>query len=250
MMANSNKSKAENVTTGRTNENDDGPPFLRFCRWARPSVEKQFPHYLIAAFTFGLGVFACCAWIESRRGTQALEGQLKIMREAQRPWVGIDDENPAIQAGPVTFDDKATAHISYAIVSKNYSAHVANHVAPFASLVVSEEMADIKAMQRQNCKATYPPEFGQVLFPGKSKVALVSMSQYAKDQMTSHSPDGKVQIWMTGCILYDADTINPAPFSDFIFRLMEKIGGPPVRVIPAAGLAVNGQWQLYESSAH
>jgi uncharacterized membrane protein YbhN (UPF0104 family) len=56
--------------------------------WFRRSVRNpdNFPHYLTTIFTLGLAVFACYAWLESRRGTAALEGQLNDM---ERPFVWV-----------------------------------------------------------------------------------------------------------------------------------------------------------------
>jgi hypothetical protein len=68
-----------------------------FFTWFRNSIRNpdNFPHYLTAIFTFGLAVFACYAWLESRRGSRALEGQLSTMQLDQRPlvWV-IHTEQP------------------------------------------------------------------------------------------------------------------------------------------------------------
>ena len=59
----------------------------------------NLPHFLAAAFTLVLAVFAIIAWKESRRGTRALEGQLREMREEQRPWVGIDVASASAKPG-------------------------------------------------------------------------------------------------------------------------------------------------------
>lgn len=88
------KPQAQNAAGGGDENNDSTPPFLKFCRWVTPSIKNpdNFPHYLISAFTLGLAVFAFFAWIESRHGTQALEGQLKSMQEDQRPYVWITND--------------------------------------------------------------------------------------------------------------------------------------------------------------
>jgi hypothetical protein len=61
------------------------------CPWFRKSVNNpnNLPHYLAALFTLALAVFACYAWLESQRGTAALQGQLTAMQIDQRPlmWV-------------------------------------------------------------------------------------------------------------------------------------------------------------------
>jgi hypothetical protein len=58
-------------------------PFSRLKRWIILSINgwpDNFPHYFTAFFTFLLGVFTFFAWIETRKGTQAIEGQLAVMR--------------------------------------------------------------------------------------------------------------------------------------------------------------------------
>jgi hypothetical protein len=65
-------------------------PFSRLKRWIILSINgwpDNFPHYLTAFFTFLLGVFAFFAWIETRKGTQAIEGQLAIMRTEEMPFI-------------------------------------------------------------------------------------------------------------------------------------------------------------------
>lgn len=54
----------------------------------------HFPHWLTAIFTLGLMLFAYKAWDESTRTTAALEGQLKILQEEQRPYVSQIDLAP------------------------------------------------------------------------------------------------------------------------------------------------------------
>jgi hypothetical protein len=112
------KPNPDDAATGGTNENDNAPPFLKFCRWAKPSIKdaNNLPHYLIAAFTFSLAIFACYAWIESRRGSTALEGQLKAMQADQRPYIWVTNKLPTINlnipqgetSGQVTIDWEIT----------------------------------------------------------------------------------------------------------------------------------------------
>jgi hypothetical protein len=61
-----------------------------FIRWLFSSLKDphNFPHFLVAGFTLLLAVFAYYAWTESKRGTEALQGQLKAMLSGQRPYLG------------------------------------------------------------------------------------------------------------------------------------------------------------------
>ncbi len=60
------------------------------CWFARAfGNPDNFPGFLIGVFTLLLAIFAYYAWVESRRGTKALEGQLAVMRNDPRPWVSL-----------------------------------------------------------------------------------------------------------------------------------------------------------------
>ena len=207
-------------------------------------AEKSIAHatWMIFAATLVNVVVALFQW-------QSIHVQADLMATEQRPWVGLDDENPSLVTSPITFDEKTTAHITYAVVSRNYSTHAANHVASFGDLLVTEDIEDVRKQRSRNCRATYPPEFGQVLFPGRSKIAVRMESQWPKEGMKSKSEDGKLQAWMVGCILYDRGTSLTDPFSDFTFRLTDAQTGPAIRFVPSPGLSVGGKWQLFESSA-
>jgi hypothetical protein len=63
---------------------------LFFC-WMAASIRNpdNIPHYLIALFTFLLVCFAYYAWDESTKGTAALQGQLAVLHQQQRPWIGM-----------------------------------------------------------------------------------------------------------------------------------------------------------------
>jgi hypothetical protein len=64
--------------------------------WFRTSFRHNAPHYLTAIFTLLLVVFACSAWLEARRGSEALEGQLAAIQLDQRPllWIIRADRRP------------------------------------------------------------------------------------------------------------------------------------------------------------
>jgi hypothetical protein len=61
-----------------------------FFPWLVSSLKEphNLPHFLVAGFTLLLAAFAYEAWTESKRGTEALQGQLKAMLSGQRPYLG------------------------------------------------------------------------------------------------------------------------------------------------------------------
>src|ERR1019366_9899951 len=78
-----------------------------FGCWIRISVMNpdNLPVYLTAIFTAFLVVFAYYAWDEATRGTKAMQGQLEILKNDQRPWVGAPTEikTSIAPGGNVTF---------------------------------------------------------------------------------------------------------------------------------------------------
>jgi hypothetical protein len=142
---------------------------------------------------------------QTDRTIAALTDQGKTMRDqvtaieaGQRPLVGLDDDTPAfgLQTGDIIFDERGDARVSHAEIAKNFSQSAANAVAPFADLLVTEDVEAIDATRTQSSKASYPPEFGRVLFSGKSKFAIATIRIFRHKDMVSKSENGKVVIWM------------------------------------------------------
>jgi hypothetical protein len=51
----------------------------------------HIPHYIIAILTILIVIFAWRAWEESRKTTEALQEQLNVLKEEQRPFIGEAD---------------------------------------------------------------------------------------------------------------------------------------------------------------
>jgi hypothetical protein len=91
--------------------------------WFHKSVSNpnNFPHYLTALFTFILAVFACYAWLATREGTAALQGQLNAMQTDQRPFIWV------VEIRPPTYDntgDQIRWEIGFADVGKGIAYQV------------------------------------------------------------------------------------------------------------------------------
>jgi hypothetical protein len=75
-----------------------------FSPWLVSSLKDphHLPHFLVAGFTLLLAVFAYEAWTESKRGTEALQGQLKAMLSGQRPYLGPGSHlgTPELRSSP------------------------------------------------------------------------------------------------------------------------------------------------------
>ena len=127
MSARNNQPKPKNGANGGTNHNKYAKRWRAICCWLWGSVSKpdNFPHYLIALFTLGLAIFAYSAWIESRRGTAALEGQLKAMQTDQRPYIWVTNTLPIINFRATTGTNTRQVTIDWQFT--NYGRGVAYH---------------------------------------------------------------------------------------------------------------------------
>jgi hypothetical protein len=95
-----------------------------FC-WIVRSISDpdNLPHYLVAIFTLGLTIFACYAWLESRKGTAALEGQLRAMQADQRPYIWMT--NSAATINLIIPTGAASGQITFNFPYTNYGRGVA-----------------------------------------------------------------------------------------------------------------------------
>lgn len=99
------------------------PPKIRsfFC-WLNPD---NLPHYLIAAFTLGLAIFACNAWLEAQKGTQALQGQLKVMLEDRQPYIGPTEN---LGAPNLHLSNIGTGQVTWQFAFENYGKSLARNI--------------------------------------------------------------------------------------------------------------------------
>jgi hypothetical protein len=102
------------------------PAYFRFT-WFRNSVRDNAPHYLTAMFTLLLVVFACYAWLEGRRGSAALEGQLAAMQADQKPLLWLIGTDPRPEFVDATHQFRWTwlyanigKGIAYQVVARDY----------------------------------------------------------------------------------------------------------------------------------
>jgi len=85
------------------------------------------PHWTIAFFTLFLAVFAFFAWLDSTATTAAIQGQLNILREENRPFVFVDDAPLlGIATGPQFKSD--TGQITWNYPIRNFGKSVAYHL--------------------------------------------------------------------------------------------------------------------------
>src|SRR4051794_38460196 len=83
-----------------------------FLVWLGGEVRGSPFDFITAVATCGLMAFAYEAWVESTKGTRALESQVKAMQTDQRPFIGLTNDlqqpvfhlNPSAEVGQVTWN--------------------------------------------------------------------------------------------------------------------------------------------------
>jgi hypothetical protein len=110
-------------------KNEQNKPRGRIARGARGLglTHPHAPHWAIAILTAILAVFAYKAWVESRRATEALQGQLEVLKIEQRPFVGISNDVIGINTGEPFFIP-STGQIAWNFAFKNFGRSVAYHL--------------------------------------------------------------------------------------------------------------------------
>jgi hypothetical protein len=96
--------------------------------WLFSSIRDKFPDYLAAFFTLLLVIFARNAWLESRSGTAAMEGQLATMQDTAikqlRALITVTDVKQEITRD----DNKNISHIKFSPIIQNSGETAARNV--------------------------------------------------------------------------------------------------------------------------
>jgi len=134
---------------------------------------------------------------------RVMSGQLKQIETGYRPWVGLDNEQPALKTGPLTIDKDGTIHISCSITTRNFGNYPAQNVFASAELMVTQNITSVHERERQLCTEQVPANAGTVVFSGTNKVAWQWPLQVTKEQMI-RNPGGDSQClaFIVGCIFY------------------------------------------------
>ena len=101
-----------------------------------PSV-RAVPHWFIALFTLALVIFAWSAWQESKNTTAALQGQLDVLREQQRPFLYLSNIAPSVGGWPSFHTD--TGQIRWAFDYTNFGHSVAYNSFPEIFIKIGDE---------------------------------------------------------------------------------------------------------------
>lgn len=219
----------------------------RFKQWLIQSISHpaNFPHYLTAVFTLLLAIFAIFAWIESRKGTAALQAQsnaqqeqLSIMRAEQRPWLYA---TTIAIASPLTYTaNGATIHLDFVITNVGHSP--ATHMTIFiASVTRIVGQFDVSGEQDKVCSGHSGMPFGQTLFPGQTVTQRIGTGLSENELETARKTEPKLlPIFVLGCISYELIGAGDQLRTDFALQILQsdlRVIDPTKGDIPVTGLA-------------
>jgi hypothetical protein len=159
----------------------------------------------------------------SNRQAKAAEDSIGIARDAmrlqQRPWVGIDDAENALQTTAIRFNADGNAHMGYRIQVKNFSNSAAQNVLPVVVLMITEDIESVRARERSVCENyVNNSDFGNTIFPGRQRLSAQSSSLAQRSEMRSSK--GKFEAWLVGCIGYK-DSFGHLYHTGFIYWLTD-----------------------------
>ena len=138
---------------------------------------------------------------------------------SQRPWVGLDDENP-LETTPLTIAADGTASLRYTVNAKNFGNYGANSVFAFAHLIVTQDLSDMPQLERQFCLEDISPRIGFVLFPSaRTRATTMFPDSVPASRRITHAGSGsQFQAYLVGCVSY-ADQFGTPHHTVTEFRL-------------------------------
>ena len=216
---------------------DEHPKSLRRSWRAASPINKLTVFFtgVIAAATSVYCIFA--GW-----QLRVMSGQLEQMKTGYRPWVGLDNEQPALQTGSLTIDKDGTIHAVCSIITRNFGNYPAQNVFVGAELMVTQNMNSVHERERQLCAEHGPTNAGTLVFPGTNKVAWQWPLQVTKEQMIRNSGGGSQFLaFVVGCIFY-SDQFGGLHHTGFVYRLQKPGTILGVAFEPSPNTTIEGQW--------
>ena len=193
-------------------------------------------------------VYAVLVWQQLKVMSKQLgimNGQLEEARRiGPRPWVGLNDERPALQTGPLTIDNKGTAHVACSISLKNFGDYPAQGVFAGAELMITQNVTSVHAREKAMAGESVGDQIGSVLFPGPSGVGWRWSPAVAQSEMIRIPNGGDMfQAYVVGCIFY-RDQFGTPHHTGFAYRCQVPGTIQGVTFEPKPDTAITGEWVL------
>jgi hypothetical protein len=177
--------------------------------------------------------------------TEANQSARDAIRLQQRPWVGIDDTEGALETTTVRFDDKGDAHIGYRIRVRTFNNSAAQNVWPVAVLMITEDLTKIRAKVNAVCSNAATSDSGNVVFPGRPRLDTRSASLVQRSEMQSLT--GKYEAWLIGCIAY-RDSFGAMYHTGFIYWLTDPKTNLGLEFDARPNTKIDGHWATWFGS--
>jgi hypothetical protein len=178
----------------------------------------------------------------------AMQAQLEVMRDADRPWVDVD----ILIASPLTYDGKA-ARIDFTFVVSDIGRSPAQNVSIIGMLTPAFFWDDLRQTQKRVCNDAATPigmgSFRYVLFPGRpiTQQTSIAISGNNLDSHIGKLPQGAgpvdlMPIALVGCVDYTYESSARHHQTAFTVDLLMKDRGLPLRSktpIPSSDLMLS-----------
>jgi hypothetical protein len=154
------------------------------------------------------------------------------LQQQKRPWVGLDDGANAVVVGPVNIDKDGAANAQYAIRVKNFGDAPAQGVLVTATLMITEDLADIQTEQETLFRPNQDQSIGLVLFPNQIG-GWNSASYFPSARMKSMTYDHLFEAWLVGTVRY-RDGFGNNYQTGFRYWMVEPSTMRPFRFTPVS----------------
>jgi hypothetical protein len=210
-------------------------------------IQKGIRNAAWAAFVAATiyAVISLGMWCEMRKTTKAEEGQLALLRDADRPWIDVN----ILVASPLT-DDGKTVQIQFDIIPTNIGRSPTQNVYVDPQLVPARMGDDLTEIQKRACDSapinSTLTSLHYVLFQGKNYIQPIGLEIPVEklDALWGKvSPSvGRIDlipIALVGCVDYTYRASIWHHQTAFAVDILTKEGGMPFKSmtpIPAAAL--------------
>ena len=188
-----------------------------FC-WAARSLRIEFPHYLTAALTLFLAIFAYNAWDESKNSTKALNDQVITLQDGQRPWVGA----PVIKYS-TTLDGNA----SFIQTFKNVG-HTPTKTLYIDGTISEISQSDIQQMCKRTDKILEEKKQPLSLIPGSDWELDVNKMPWQQDKpFNIKTVEAMKSPAIIGCVSYHSPFDQTAHHTGYVAAIKAAPGREP-----------------------
>jgi len=193
------------------------------------SIRNRTAAAVIAASLYA-GI-AALQWCEMRKATKAAQGQLALMRDADRPWIDIDISITS----PLIYNGKVVQEM-FTFIPTNIGRSPAENISINPILRPAFMFDDLQDIQKRLCdnavRQSGPFFLKYALFPGHHynqpiglEVSIEDINSHWGKLPTSIPAPDPIPIALVGCVDYTYELSDRHHQTAFAFDLVTKEGG-------------------------